>query len=114
MADQRKQDLGRQDDKRRVRLLRTVRGPEVVGPVTQRNLGVWLGLTLIVVVVGLDLVGGGNAELLGLLVGPPIQPLDQRSPGWAGRPESTDAISSVVSYTNTDKLHERIYAPYGV
>jgi hypothetical protein len=72
MADQRKQDLGRQGDKRRVRLLRTVRGPEVVGPVTQRNLGVWLGLTLIVVVVGLDLVGGGNAELLGLLVGPPI------------------------------------------
>jgi hypothetical protein len=72
MADQRKQDLGRQDDKRRMRLLRTVRGPEVVGPVTQRNLGVWLGLTLIVVVVGLDLVGGGNAELLGLLVGPPI------------------------------------------
>ncbi|MDF2744444.1 MAG: hypothetical protein K0S88_5821, partial [Actinomycetia bacterium] len=42
MADQRKQDLGRQGDKRRVRLLRTVRGPEVVGPVTQRNLGVWL------------------------------------------------------------------------
>ena len=72
MADQRKQDLGRQGDKRRMRLLRTVRGPEVVGPVTQRNLGVWLALTLIVVVVGLDLVGGGNAELLGLLVGPPI------------------------------------------
>jgi phosphoserine phosphatase RsbU/P len=72
MADQRKQDLGRQGDKRRVRLLRTVRGPEVVGPVTQRNIGVWLALTLIVVIVGLDLVGGGNAELLGLLVGPPI------------------------------------------
>jgi hypothetical protein len=33
---------------------------------------VWLGLTLIAVVVGLDLVGGGNAELLGLLVSPPI------------------------------------------
>jgi phosphoserine phosphatase RsbU/P len=33
---------------------------------------VWLGLTLIVVIVGLDLVGGGNAELLGLLVSPPI------------------------------------------
>jgi hypothetical protein len=72
MADQGKQDRGRQDDKRRMRLFRTVRGPEVVGPVTQRNLGVWLGLGLIVVIVGLDLVGGGNAELLGLLVGPPI------------------------------------------
>jgi phosphoserine phosphatase RsbU/P len=72
MADQGKQDRGRQGDKRRVRLLRTVRGPEVVGPVTQRNLGVWLALTLIAVIVGLDLVGGGNAELLGLLVSPPI------------------------------------------
>jgi hypothetical protein len=40
--------------------------------VTQRNLGVWLGLGLIAVIVGLDLVGGGNAELLGLLVSPPI------------------------------------------
>jgi hypothetical protein len=40
--------------------------------VIQRNLGVWLGLGLIVVIVGLDLVGGGNAELLGLLVSPPI------------------------------------------
>ena len=72
MADQRKQDPGQQADKRRMRLLRTVGRPEVVGPVTQRNLGVWLGLGLIVVIVGLDLVGGGNAELLGLLVGPPI------------------------------------------
>jgi phosphoserine phosphatase RsbU/P len=72
MADQRKQDLGRQGDKRRVRLLRTVGGAEGVGPVTQRNLGVWLALGLIAVIVGLDLVGGGNAELLGLLVGPPI------------------------------------------
>ena len=72
MADQGKQDLGREDDKRRMRLLRTVSGPEVVGPVTQRNIGVWLGLGLIVVIVGLDLVGGGNAELLGLLVSPPI------------------------------------------
>jgi hypothetical protein len=72
MADQRTQDLGRQANKRRMRLLGTVRGPELVGPVTQRNLGVWLGLTLIAVIVGLDLVGGGNAELLGLLVGPPI------------------------------------------
>jgi len=72
MADQGKQDLGRQDDKRRMRLLRTVSHPELVGPVTQRNIGVWLALTLIVVIVGLDLVGGGNAELLGLLVSPPI------------------------------------------
>jgi sigma-B regulation protein RsbU (phosphoserine phosphatase) len=38
----------------------------------QRNIGVWLGLALIVVILGLDLVGGGNAELLGLLVSPPI------------------------------------------
>jgi len=72
MADQGTQDLGRQDDKRRMRLLRTVSHPELVGPVTQRNIGVWLALTLIVVIVGLDLVGGGNAELLGLLVSPPI------------------------------------------
>jgi hypothetical protein len=27
-------------------------------------------------------------------------------------PRVTDAISSVVSYTSTDKLHERLYAPY--
>jgi sigma-B regulation protein RsbU (phosphoserine phosphatase) len=33
---------------------------------------VWLALGLIAVIVGLDLVGGGNAELLGLLVSPPI------------------------------------------
>jgi len=72
MVGQGKQDLGRQDDKRRMRLLRTVGRSEVVGPVVQRNIGVWLGLTLIVVIVGLDLVGGGNAELLGLLVSPPI------------------------------------------
>ena len=32
----------------------------------------WLALTLIVVIVGLDMVGGGNAALLGLLVSPPI------------------------------------------
>ena len=55
-----------------MRLLRTVGRPELIGPVTQRNLGVWLGLTLIAVIVGLDMVGGGNAELLGLLVSPPI------------------------------------------
>ena len=36
------------------------------------QLGVWLALGLIVVIVGLDLVGGRNAELLGLLVSPPI------------------------------------------
>jgi phosphoserine phosphatase RsbU/P len=72
MVGQGKQDLGRQDDKRRMRLLRTVGRSELVGPVVQRNIGVWLGLTLIVVIVGLDLVGGGNAELLGLLVSPPI------------------------------------------
>jgi hypothetical protein len=72
MADQVEQDRGRQASTRRMRLLRTVGRPELVGPVGQRNLGVWLGLTLIVVIVGLDLVGGGNAELLGLLVSPPI------------------------------------------
>src|SRR5512132_1492403 len=72
MMDAGRHDPGRQASKRRVRLLRTVDRPEVVGPVTQRNLGVWLALTLIVVIVGLDLVGGGNAELLGLLVSPPI------------------------------------------
>ena len=72
MADQGKQDPGRQASKRRMRLLRTVGRPELVGPVAQRNLGVWLALGLIVVIVGLDLVGGGNAELLGLLVSPPI------------------------------------------
>jgi hypothetical protein len=72
MVDQGKQDLGRQDDKRRMRLLGTVGRSEVVGPVVQRNLGVWLGLGLMVVIVGLDMVGGGNAELLGLLVSPPI------------------------------------------
>jgi sigma-B regulation protein RsbU (phosphoserine phosphatase) len=72
MVDQVKHDAGRRADKRRMRLLATVGRPEVVAPVTQRNIGVWLALGLIVVVVGLDLVGGGNAELLGLLVGPPI------------------------------------------
>lgn len=44
----------------------------MVAPVVQRNIGVVLALTLIVVVLGLDAVGGGNAELLGLLVSPPI------------------------------------------
>jgi sigma-B regulation protein RsbU (phosphoserine phosphatase) len=72
MVDQGRHDPGRQGDKRRMRLLSTVSRPELVGPVTQRNLGVWLALTLIAVIVGLDMVGGGNAELLGLLVSPPI------------------------------------------
>jgi hypothetical protein len=44
---------------------------------------------------------------------PPTPPPDWRSPAWTRRPESTDAISSVVSCTSTDKLHERLYAPYG-
>jgi hypothetical protein len=72
MVGQGKQDQGQQAIRGRMRLLRTVGRPEVDGPVTQRNIGVWLALGLIVVIVGLDLVGGGNAELLGLLVGPPI------------------------------------------
>jgi hypothetical protein len=38
----------------------------------QRNIGVWLALGLIAVIVGLDMVGGRNAGLLGLLVSPPI------------------------------------------
>ena len=42
------------------------------------------------------------------------QPSDRRSLAWAGRPKSTDAISSAVSSTSTDKLHERIFAPYEV
>jgi sigma-B regulation protein RsbU (phosphoserine phosphatase) len=57
---------------RPMRLLSTMSGPQMVAPVVQRNIGVWLGLALIVVILGLDLVGGGNAELLGLLVSPPI------------------------------------------
>jgi type IV secretory pathway TrbL component len=55
-----------------MRLRSSVGRPELVAPVTQRNIGVWLALTLIAVIVGLDMVGGGNAELLGLLVSPPI------------------------------------------
>jgi phosphoserine phosphatase RsbU/P len=72
MVDQGNHDPGRQAAWRGVRLLRTVGRPELVGPVVQRNIGVWLALGLIVVIVGLDMVGGGNAELLGLLVSPPI------------------------------------------
>jgi serine phosphatase RsbU (regulator of sigma subunit) len=72
MVDQGRHDPAREANKRGMRLLGTVGRPELVGPVVQRNLGVWLALTLIVVIVGLDLVGGGNAELLGLLVSPPI------------------------------------------
>jgi len=55
-----------------MRLLGSVGRPELVAPVVQRNIGVWVGLGLIAVIVGLDMVGGGGAELLGLLVGPPI------------------------------------------
>jgi phosphoserine phosphatase RsbU/P len=72
MVGQVRQEAGGQGDKRRLRLLSTVGRPEGIGPVVQRNLGVWLALTLIAVIVGLDMVGGGNAELLGLLVSPPI------------------------------------------
>ena len=64
------QDAGRQGSRRRMRLLSTMR-PELPAPV-QRNVGVWLALGLIVVIVGLDILGGRKAELLGLLVGPPI------------------------------------------
>jgi sigma-B regulation protein RsbU (phosphoserine phosphatase) len=55
-----------------MRLRSSVGRPELVAPVVQRNIGVWLALTLIAVIVGLDMVGGRNAELLGLLVSPPI------------------------------------------
>jgi sigma-B regulation protein RsbU (phosphoserine phosphatase) len=72
MVDQGRHDPAREANKRRMRLLGTVGRSELVGPVVQRNLGVWLALTLIAVIVGLDMVGGGNAELLGLLVSPPI------------------------------------------
>jgi phosphoserine phosphatase RsbU/P len=72
MVGQGRHDPGWQANKRRMRLLGTVGRPELVAPVVQRNLGVWLALGLIVVIVGLDIVGGGNAELLGLLVSPPI------------------------------------------
>jgi serine phosphatase RsbU (regulator of sigma subunit) len=72
VVDQVQHDPGRQANKRKMRLLRTVGRPELVAPVVQRNIGVWLALTLIVVIVGLDMVGGRNAELLGLLVSPPI------------------------------------------
>jgi phosphoserine phosphatase RsbU/P len=72
VGSQVRHDAGRQANGRRMRLLRTVGRPELVAPVVQRNIGVWLGLGLIVVIVGLDLVGGRRAELLGLLVGPPI------------------------------------------
>jgi hypothetical protein len=42
------------------------------------------------------------------------RPSDRRSLAWTSRSESTDAISLVVWCTSTDKLHERIYAPYAV
>src|SRR5205823_14914582 len=66
------QDPGRQADRRGMRLLGTMRRPGLTAPVVQRNVGVWLALGLIVVILGLDLLGGRHAELLGLLVGPPI------------------------------------------
>jgi phosphoserine phosphatase RsbU/P len=72
MADQGLHDPGRQASGRRVRLRSSVGRPELVAPVVQRNIGVWLALTLIAVIVGLDMVGGRKAELLGLLVSPPI------------------------------------------
>jgi len=43
MADQVKHDPGRQASRRRMRLLHTVRRPELVAPVVQRNIGVWVG-----------------------------------------------------------------------
>ena len=72
MADQGRRDSGRRAGGRGMRLLGVVGRAEMVAPVVQRNIGVWVGLALIVVIVGLDMVGGGRAELLGLLVGPPI------------------------------------------
>ena len=72
VGNQVERDPGRQPAWRRMRLLGTVGRAELAAPVTQRTIGVWLGLGLIAVIVGLDIVGGRNAELLGLLVGPPI------------------------------------------
>ena len=48
MGSEVRHDAGRQAGGRGMRLLRTVGRPELVGPVTQRNIGVWLGLGLIV------------------------------------------------------------------
>lgn len=42
-----------------------------------------------------------------------IQPSHSPSSAWTSRPKFTDTISSVVSCTSTNKLHERISAPYG-
>jgi sigma-B regulation protein RsbU (phosphoserine phosphatase) len=72
VGSQVRHDAGRAAGGRGMRLLSSVGRPELVAPVVQRNIGVWVGLGLIVVIVGLDMVGGGRAELLGLLVGPPI------------------------------------------
>jgi hypothetical protein len=44
MADQVNHDAGRQANGRRIRLLHTLGRPELVGPVVQRNIGVWLAL----------------------------------------------------------------------
>jgi hypothetical protein len=48
-----------------MRLLSTVARPELVAPVVQRNIGVWVGLALIVVIVGLDMVGGAGRSCWG-------------------------------------------------
>jgi phosphoserine phosphatase RsbU/P len=72
VGSQVRHDAGRLAGGRGMRLLSSVGRPELVAPVVQRNIGVWVGLGLIAVIVGLDIVGGGRAELLGLLVGPPI------------------------------------------
>jgi hypothetical protein len=84
VGSQVEQDAGRQAGRRRMRLLGAVGRPELPAPV-QRNLGVWLALGLIVVIVGLDLLGGRHAELLGLLVGPPILAASFVGPHVRGR-----------------------------
>jgi phosphoserine phosphatase RsbU/P len=71
VGSQVERDAGRRASGRGMRLLGTVR-PELPAPVVQRSVGVWLALGLIVVIVGLDMLGGRQAQLLGLLVGPPI------------------------------------------
>ena len=44
MVDQGRHDPARQASGRRMRLLGAVGRPELVGPVVQRNIGVWLTL----------------------------------------------------------------------
>ena len=55
MLGQGKHDPGRQAASGGMRLLTTVGRPGSVAPVVQRNIGVWLGLTLIAVIVDLDM-----------------------------------------------------------